>query len=86
MVGGRRRDWPTGTADNRTARYAELLEPEGRSSSRRTLSYAGLWQEAPAVGAEALKIVLEAAERPAARLRPIHQVIVMSQLSCYRAA
>ena len=59
---------PNWDADNRTARYAELLKPEGPIVfAGEHLSYAGLWQEGAALSAhEALKIVQSmAAERRA---------------------
>lgn len=58
---------PNWDADNRTARYAELLKPEGPIVfAGEHLSYVGLWQEGAALSAhEALKIVQGmAAERP----------------------
>jgi len=50
---------PNWDADNRTARYAELLKPEGPIVfAGEHLSYLGLWQEGAALSAhEALKIV-----------------------------
>jgi monoamine oxidase len=57
---------PNWDADNRTARYAELLKPEGPIVfAGEHLSYVGLWQEGAALSAhEALKIVQSmAAER-----------------------
>jgi monoamine oxidase len=60
---------PNWDADNRTARYAELLKPEGPIVfAGEHLSYVGLWQEGAALSAhEALKLVQAmAAERPEA--------------------
>jgi monoamine oxidase len=60
---------PNWDADNRTARYAELLKPEGPIVfAGEHLSYVGLWQEGAALSAhEALKIVQSmAAQRPEA--------------------
>jgi monoamine oxidase len=59
---------PNWDADNRTARYAELLKPEGPIVfAGEHLSYVGLWQEGAALSAhEALKLVQSmAAERSA---------------------
>ena len=58
---------PNWDDDNRTARYAELLKPEGPIVfAGEHLSYLGLWQEGAALSAhDALKIVQSmAAERP----------------------
>jgi monoamine oxidase len=59
---------PNWDADNRTARYSELLKPEGPIVfAGEHLSYVGLWQEGAALSAhEALKLVQSmAAERGA---------------------
>ena len=50
---------PNWDADNRTARYAELLKPEGPIVfAGEHLSYVGLWQEGAALSAhEALKLI-----------------------------
>ncbi len=50
---------PNWDADNRTARYAELLKPEGPIVfAGEHLSYVGLWQEGAALSAhEALKVL-----------------------------